>query len=98
MIKLSTIFIHVRIFIYSLNYRCQIKSKQKSSEVYSPSNNVTFPNAKDVNSEACLVEAPTFHPSEKDFQDPLEYIDKIRPVAEKFGICRVVPPPNFKVK
>ncbi|XP_034176929.2 jumonji, AT rich interactive domain 2 [Osmia lignaria lignaria] len=76
--------------------RCQIKSKQKSSEVYSPSNNVTFPNAKDVNSEACLVEAPTFHPSEKDFQDPLEYIDKIRPVAEKFGICRVVPPPNFK--
>ncbi|XP_003704705.1 jumonji, AT rich interactive domain 2 [Megachile rotundata] len=76
--------------------RCQIKSKQKNAEVYSPSNNVTFPSAKDLNSEACLVEAPTFHPSEKDFQDPLEYIDKIRPVAEKFGICRVVPPPNFK--
>lgn len=58
---------------------------------------MTFPNAKDENNEARLVEAPTFHPTEKDFQDPLEYIDKIRPIAEKFGICRVVPPPNFKV-
>ncbi|XP_076762143.1 jumonji, AT rich interactive domain 2 [Xylocopa sonorina] len=76
--------------------RCQIKAKQKGSEIYSPTNNVTFPSAKDENNEARLVEAPTFHPSEKDFQDPLEYIDKIRPIAEKFGICRVVPPPNFK--
>ncbi|XP_003487781.1 protein Jumonji [Bombus impatiens] len=76
--------------------RCQIKAKQKGSEIYSPINNVTFPSAKDENNEARLVEAPTFHPTEKDFQDPLEYIDKIRPIAEKFGICRVVPPPNFK--
>lgn len=76
--------------------RCQIKTKHKGFENYSPTNNVTFPNAKDENNEARLVEAPTFHPSEKDFQDPLEYIDKIRPIAEKFGICRVVPPPNFK--
>jgi hypothetical protein len=44
-----------------------------------------------------MVEAPIFHPTEKEFQDPLEYIDRIRPVAEKFGLCRVVPPPNFKV-
>lgn len=80
------------------NFRCQIKAKQKSSEIYSPTNNVTFPSAKSENIEARLVEAPTFHPTEKDFQDPLEYIDKIRPIAEKFGICRVVPPPNFKVR
>lgn len=52
---------------------------------------------KIANDEARVVEAPTFYPTEKDFQDPLEYIDKIRPIAEKFGICRVVPPPNFKV-
>ncbi|XP_076622375.1 jumonji, AT rich interactive domain 2 [Colletes latitarsis] len=76
--------------------RCQIKSKQKGMEICSPTNNVTFPSAKHENNESRLVEAPTFHPSEKDFQDPLEYIDKIRPIAEKFGICRVVPPPNFK--
>ncbi|KAF7987658.1 hypothetical protein HCN44_003521 [Aphidius gifuensis] len=57
----------------------------------------TFP-SMDLNKgeSARLVDAPTFHPSEKDFQDPFEYIDKIRPIAEKFGICRVVPPSNFK--
>ncbi|XP_011310523.1 protein Jumonji [Fopius arisanus] len=46
--------------------------------------------------EARLADAPTFHPTEKDFQDPLEYIEKIRPLAEKYGICKVVPPSNFK--
>lgn len=74
-----------------------MKCKQKTPELYSSSNNTTFPSAKNANDEARVVEAPTFHPTEKDFQDPLEYIDKIRPIAEKFGICRVVPPPNFKV-
>ncbi|XP_072765966.1 uncharacterized protein Jarid2 isoform X2 [Anoplolepis gracilipes] len=76
--------------------RAQMKCKQKASELYSSSNKTTFPSAKNANNEARVVEAPTFHPTDKDFQDPLEYIDKIRPIAEKFGICRVVPPPNFK--
>lgn len=69
---------------------------KKGSELSSSSNNMTFPDTK-ANNEARVVEAPTFHPTEKDFQDPLEYIDKIRSIAEKFGICRVIPPPNFKV-
>ncbi|KAG5306388.1 JARD2 protein, partial [Pseudoatta argentina] len=76
--------------------RTQMKCKQKGSELCS-SSSTTFLGAKIANDEARVVEAPTFHPTEKDFQDPLEYIDKIRPIAEKFGICRVVPPPNFKV-
>lgn len=46
---------------------------------------------------AKLVEAPTFYPTEKEFEDPLEYIDSITPLAEKYGLCRVVPPSNFKV-
>ncbi|KAL1130646.1 hypothetical protein AAG570_011888 [Ranatra chinensis] len=45
----------------------------------------------------CLVEAPTFRPTEKEFHDPLEYIDRITPLAQQFGICRIIPPPNFKV-
>lgn len=44
-----------------------------------------------------IMEAPTFYPSEEDFKDPLEYFDIVRPVAQKYGICRVVPPPSFKV-
>ncbi|XP_021932109.1 uncharacterized protein LOC110835814 isoform X2 [Zootermopsis nevadensis] len=67
--------------------------KAKSSYACKPSNTTNFPN---LESPAQMVEAPVFHPTEKEFQDPLEYIDRIRPVAEKFGLCRVVPPPNFK--
>ncbi|CAH0386856.1 unnamed protein product [Bemisia tabaci] len=43
-----------------------------------------------------IVEAPTFHPTEEEFSDPLEYIERIRPMAEQYGLCRVVPPSNFK--
>lgn len=41
-------------------------------------------------------EAPVFEPDEKDFADPLGYIAKIRPIAEKAGICKVRPPPYWQ--
>ena len=44
-----------------------------------------------------ILEAPTFHPTQEEFSDPLEYIEKIRPIAEKFGLCRIVPPSTFRV-
>lgn len=37
-------------------------------------------------------EAPVFHPNNEEFQDPLLYINKIRPVAERYGICKIKPP------
>ncbi|GER34913.1 transcription factor jumonji (jmj) family protein [Striga asiatica] len=43
-----------------------------------------------------LEEAPVFYPSKEEFEDTLKYISSIRPEAEKYGICRIVPPPSWK--
>ncbi|KAF8388695.1 hypothetical protein HHK36_025375 [Tetracentron sinense] len=49
--------------------------------------------------DACmpvLEEVPVFYPTEEEFRDTLKYIAGIRPRAEPYGICRIVPPPSWK--
>lgn len=58
-----------------------------------PSNNTAFPRHDDP---AQMVEAPVFRPTEKEFADPMEFFDRITPIAARFGICRVIPPASFK--
>ena len=42
---------------------------------------------------------PTFYPTVEDFSDdPLIYLEKIRPVASKYGICKIVPPGGMFLK
>eukprot|EP01083_Nonionella_stella_P111777 328133_1 len=37
-----------------------------------------------------------FHPTTEEFADPMGYIRKIRKVAEKTGICKIVPPSGWR--
>nr|CUU98272.1 hypothetical transcript [Hymenolepis microstoma] len=41
-------------------------------------------------------EAPVFHPTLKEFEDPLLYLEKIRPIGIKTGICKIIPPKGWK--
>ncbi|XP_059205090.1 protein Jumonji isoform X2 [Centropristis striata] len=45
---------------------------------------------------AALGEAPVFRPVPREFQDPLVYLDAVREQAEVAGMCRVVPPPDWR--
>ncbi|XP_068199618.1 lysine-specific demethylase 5B-B isoform X2 [Antennarius striatus] len=40
-------------------------------------------------------ECPVFEPSWEEFGDPYAFINKIRPIAEKTGICKVRPPQGW---
>ncbi|ORX95233.1 hypothetical protein K493DRAFT_301594 [Basidiobolus meristosporus CBS 931.73] len=42
-----------------------------------------------------IEEAPTFFPTAEEFLDPYEYIGHIRPVAEKYGMCKIIPPASW---
>ncbi|GAA0166326.1 histone modifying enzyme [Lithospermum erythrorhizon] len=44
-----------------------------------------------------IPECPVYYPTNKDFEDPLVYLQKISPEASKYGICKIVPPVNASV-
>lgn len=43
-----------------------------------------------------LDAAPVFYPNEEEFKDTLKYIASIRPIAEPYGICRIIPPASWR--
>lgn len=79
--------------IYDLFHRTEkqvVNNKRKSSEKVASKK-------KSLKECADMLDAPTFYPSEEDFKDPLAYFEIVKPVAQRYGICRVVPPASFKV-
>ncbi|KAF9511580.1 hypothetical protein BS47DRAFT_1394971 [Hydnum rufescens UP504] len=44
-----------------------------------------------------LEDCPTYFPTPDEFKDPLAYISSIREQAEQYGICKIVPPKDWKM-
>jgi len=46
--------------------------------------------------ELVVDPAPTFYPTVEEFQgNPIDFIEKIRPIAQQYGICKIVPPKGW---
>ncbi|XP_043921651.1 protein Jumonji [Protopterus annectens] len=41
-------------------------------------------------------EVPVLRPTVKEFHDPLLYVELVQPQVEKYGMCRVVPPQDWR--
>uniref|UniRef100_UPI00398EF0C4 lysine-specific demethylase 5B-like isoform X2 n=1 Tax=Pristiophorus japonicus TaxID=55135 RepID=UPI00398EF0C4 len=41
-------------------------------------------------------ECPVFEPTPEEFADPFTFINKIRPIAERTGICKIRPPQDWQ--
>jgi [histone H3]-trimethyl-L-lysine4 demethylase len=42
-----------------------------------------------------LQDAPTYHPTEDEWKDPMEFMRKIFKEAREYGICKIVPPESW---
>ncbi|KAI1811063.1 PLU-1-domain-containing protein [Poronia punctata] len=42
-----------------------------------------------------LEEAPTYRPTSEEWKQPLEYIRKIAPEAQAYGLCKLIPPDSW---
>ncbi|XP_037119652.1 protein Jumonji [Syngnathus acus] len=45
---------------------------------------------------AALGEVPVFLPEAREFHDPMVFLEAVRQQAEAAGVCRVVPPPDWR--
>lgn len=90
----------------TINHRSSTKRRRKIGQTYSAGHTsieeqllqqAIENSKKDMKQEELSVQnAPIFFPSVSEFSgNPLEYINKIRPIAQRYGICKIVPPKGW---
>lgn len=88
-----------------LKFAADSKAKEDNPLVHKPKNNSAHESSDSLRNRkisarwdpvhACqpiTEEAPVFYPTIEEFEDTLSYVAKVRPLAEPYGICRIVPP------
>lgn len=76
---------------------CENRSTSQSEPLHKPHEAAAKPE-KGISRAgwAAMDEIPVLRPSAKEFHDPLVYIESVRPQVEKYGMCRVIPPPDWR--
>ncbi|OWM88255.1 hypothetical protein CDL15_Pgr003667 [Punica granatum] len=68
------------------------KSRASTKKDVFPKQKMDKFDVKDMEWTEKIAECPVYYPTKEEFEDPLVYLQKIAPVASKFGICKIVSP------
>ncbi|KAL5990567.1 hypothetical protein ACLOJK_011469 [Asimina triloba] len=74
---------------------CKQSNKRSKKSGAEQSDQVTARWIPEKGCRPSIDEAPVFYPNEEEFKDTLKYIESIRPKAEQYGVCRIVPPASW---
>ncbi|XP_023593241.1 protein Jumonji isoform X2 [Trichechus manatus latirostris] len=77
---------------------CENRSTSQTESLHKPHDAASGRHEKGCSKAgwAAMDEIPVLRPSAKEFHDPLIYIESVRAQVEKFGMCRVIPPPDWR--
>ncbi|XP_033010528.1 protein Jumonji isoform X2 [Lacerta agilis] len=79
------------------NASCENHSTSQTESLHKPHDSTGKHEKVSIKSGwAMMEEIPIFKPSPKEFHDPLIYIESIRAQVEKYGMCRVIPPTDWR--
>lgn len=79
------------------NASCEHYSTSQTESLHKPHDSTGKHEKGSIKSGwATMEEIPILRPSPKEFHDPLIYIESVRAQVEKYGMCRVIPPPDWR--
>ncbi|XP_044282223.1 protein Jumonji isoform X2 [Varanus komodoensis] len=79
------------------NASCENHSTSQTESLHKPHDSVGKHEKGSIKSGwATMEDIPILRPSPKEFHDPLIYIESVRAQVEKYGMCRVIPPPDWR--